>query len=178
MKYISSYQLEPKDIKLVRKKLGINQSELAEFLNTTTLSINRWENGTVKIPGPVNTMLYILYNNPDLINDYRISNSNVNRRIKYFRRSLLCSIIDVDYFKRKVYVTNYSSDYRDWPFGKNINPSYEDYERFLESRCFPSDRDKQKIILEELGIPYYDPLLIIKKTKGAMADDDYILEVE
>lgn len=179
MKYINSYKIKPEDIKLIRKKLGVNQKELANFLDTTVLSVNRWENGAVKIPGPINALLYVLYNNPDLIDDFRIPDDiKGNIRIKYFRSSLLCSIIDVDYFKRKVYVTNYSSDYRDWPFGKNVNPSYEDFEDFLESRCFPRTRDKMKIILKELDIPYYDPMMIIKKTKGAMAEDDYTLEVE
>lgn len=31
---------------------------------------------------------------------------------------------------------------------------------------FPRTRDKMKIILEELNLPFYDPFLIIQKRKG------------
>ena len=35
-----------------------------------------------------------------------------------------------------------------------------------------------KLILEELNLPFYDPLMIIEKTEGRMADDDFWLRVE
>ena len=43
-------------------------------------------------------------------------------------------------------------------------PRYED---FLESRCLPRPRDRIKLELKELDIPFYDPYLIIKKNAGA-----------
>ncbi len=49
---------------------------------------------------------------------------------------------------------------------------------FLQSRCFPPERDKIKLQLEALGIPFYDPLLIIEKTEGRMAEDHFWLKVE
>ncbi|MDE6743331.1 MAG: hypothetical protein K2J95_05595 [Lachnospiraceae bacterium] len=63
-------------------------------------------------------------------------------------------------------------------FGKIENPTYEQYEAFLESRCFPRSRDKMKLMLEELDLPFYDPLMIIEKTQGRMADDDFWLKAE
>ena len=57
---------------------------------------------------------------------------------------------------------------------ENEHPTYEEYEEFLESRCFPRTRDKMKILLEELNLPFYDPLMIIQKTKGEMAEDDFL----
>ena len=35
-----------------------------------------------------------------------------------------------------------------------------------------------KILLEELNLPFYDPLMIIQKTKGKMAEDDFWIEIE
>jgi putative transcriptional regulator len=35
-----------------------------------------------------------------------------------------------------------------------------------------------KIGLRELGIPFYDPLLIIEKTAGRMAEDDFWIRIE
>ena len=58
------------------------------------------------------------------------------------------------------------------------NPTIEDYNEFLESRCFPRTRDKMKLVLRDLGIPFYDPYLIIQKTEGRMAEDDFWLKIE
>ena len=63
-------------------------------------------------------------------------------------------------------------------FGRNENPDYKDYEEFLESRCFPRTRDKMKIMLEELNLPFYDPFLIVQKTEGRMAEDDFWIQIE
>ena len=35
-----------------------------------------------------------------------------------------------------------------------------------------------KIQLEVLGLPFYDPMLIIEKTQGRMADDDFWILIE
>lgn len=56
-------------------------------------------------------------------------------------------------------------------FGVKLTPTFADYEKFLESRCFPRTRDKMKLLLEELDLNSYDPLAIIEKTKGRMAED-------
>ncbi|MDE6054870.1 MAG: transcriptional regulator, partial [Lachnospiraceae bacterium] len=63
-------------------------------------------------------------------------------------------------------------------FGKNDRPTFEEYEAFLESRCFPRERDKMKLILADLDLPFYDPFLIIEKTEGRMAEDDYWIRIE
>ncbi len=63
-------------------------------------------------------------------------------------------------------------------FEANTNPNYVDYEEFLKSICFPETRDKIKIQLDALGIPFYDPMLIIGKTQGRMAEDDFWIMIE
>jgi len=35
----------------------------------------------------------------------------------------------------------------------------------------PKERDKMKLVLKELDIPFYDSMLIIEKTNGRMAND-------
>ena len=35
-----------------------------------------------------------------------------------------------------------------------------------------------KIMLEGLGIPFYDPILIVEKTGGRMAEDDFWIKIE
>ena len=63
-------------------------------------------------------------------------------------------------------------------FGPNTEPSYDEYQEFLESRCFPRTRDKIKLELARLDIPFYDPILIIEKTEGRMADDKFHIRIE
>ena len=57
-------------------------------------------------------------------------------------------------------------------------PDYNQYIEFLESRCFPESRDKMKLILKDLGLPFYDPIMIIEKTEGRMAEDDFWIRIE
>lgn len=73
---------------------------------------------------------------------------------------------------------NYTNNIMFRAFGANNNPNYDDYEEFLKSRCFPETRDKIKIQLDALGIPFYDPMLIIGKTQGRMAEDDFWIMIE
>ena len=35
-----------------------------------------------------------------------------------------------------------------------------------------------KLILDDLGIPFYEPMLIIEKTEGKMAEDDFWIRIE
>ena len=75
-------------------------------------------------------------------------------------------------------IKNYTNNLLYRAFGKNEHPSYADYEDFLKSRCFPEERDKMKLMLNDLGIPFYDPLMIIEKTDGRMAEDDFWIRIE
>lgn len=63
-------------------------------------------------------------------------------------------------------------------FGIVENPKYEEYLEFLESRCFPRTRDKMKLVLEDLDLPFYEPFMIIEKTEGRMAEDDFWIKIE
>ena len=53
-----------------------------------------------------------------------------------------------------------TKDYIARAFGKEENPDFEAYEAFLESRCFPRSRDKMKLTLRELDLPFYEPLIV------------------
>ena len=35
-----------------------------------------------------------------------------------------------------------------------------------------------KLILKDLGLPFYDPIMSIEKTEGRMAEDDFWLRIE
>ena len=90
----------------------------------------------------------------------------------------ICTVIDVDEPTRTVHIKNYTNNVMMRAFGKNTEPSYDEFEEFLESRCFPRSRDKIKLELERLAIPFYDPYLIIEKTEGRMADDKFWIKID
>ena len=84
----------------------------------------------------------------------------------------------VNEMEQKVHIINYTDNLMFRAFGKVENPDYKMYEEFLESRCFPANRDKMKLILKDLGLPFYDPIMIIEKTEGRMAEDDFWIRIE
>ena len=89
-----------------------------------------------------------------------------------------CTLIDVDDAKRVVQIKNYTDRIMFRAFGTNVEPTYDDYLVFLEDGCFPRTRDRLKLVLDDLGIPFYDPFLIVEKTKGKMAEDDFWIDIE
>ncbi len=98
-------------------------------------------------------------------------------KINYYNGNKLSSVIWVDYRTNEVEVTNYTDDLVFRAFGVNETPTFNDFEDFLESRCFPKNRDHCKEVLRELGLDFYDPLDIVFKTNGRLAEDDCWLEL-
>ena len=94
------------------------------------------------------------------------------------KNEILCTLIDVNDVEQTVEIKNYTNNLMFRAFGKNEQPTYKDYEEFLRSRCFPETRDKLKLVLADLNLPFYDPFLIIQKTEGRMAEDDFWIKIE
>lgn len=176
-KYAVKKAIYGHDIKNFRKNYSISKLELANLLNVSARTIEGWESNDSTITGPIVLLLRILEENPEYINDLVIPPMEYGLRLYYMENENINTVIDVDMLNRKVKIKNYTSNIIARAFGNKENVTYKDYEKFLESRCMPSSRDKLKIDLDRLGISYYDPLLIIEKTKGRMADDDYYIEI-
>lgn len=89
----------------------------------------------------------------------------------------ICTVIDADFQNERVTIENHTDDILHRAFGINENPTWADFEYFLEDRCFPRTRDKLKLVLKDIGLDYYDPLSIIRITHGRMAEDTQWLEI-
>ena len=85
-------------------------------------------------------------------------------RIIYLFRQQVSTVIDVNFLEQKIKIRNFTDDLIRRAFGVIENPSWEDFEIFLQDRCFPSTRGNAKDILRELGLTSYDPLQIVEKT--------------
>lgn len=96
---------------------------------------------------------------------------DVKMRMNFMNRDNLCTAIDIDFKHEKITIRNYTDQIPLRAFGVVEHPDWDDFEYFLEDRCFPRTRDHAKSILKEMGLPFYDPLLIIEKTQGRMEGD-------
>ena len=177
MKYAVSDGINGKELKIFRKIHNLSRDELAELLNISKRTIEKYENSDDLIHGPIVLLMKMLNDNPDYISSIVIPKMEYPLRLLYMKGNKINTIIDVSLIDRKIRVKNYTNNIIDRAFGNKENITFEDYEKFLESRCFPKTRDKMKIQLDLLNLSYYDPLMIIEKTKGEMADDDYHVEI-
>ncbi len=87
------------------------------------------------------------------------------------------TVIDVCNFTREIKITNLADDMISRAFGVKENPDWEDYEAFLESRCMPRTRYGIREELRAIGIDFYDPFLIVQKTRGRVYEDHQYLSL-
>lgn len=165
-------------IKNIRKKLGLTQKQFAELVGISKPTMERWEREDACITGPIVLLVRMLEENPDYITKLTVPPREFPVRMWYMYEDDICTIIDVDDVRQLVRIKNYTDNIMFRAFGVNTNPNYADYTEFLESRCFPRTRDKIKLVLKDLNLPFYDPFMIIQKTEGRMAEDNFWIKIE
>ena len=104
-------------------------------------------------------------------------NRNKLLQLQFFHGDSLCTTILADETAEKVLIENHTSDPLYTAFGVNDDPDWQDYQSFLEERCIPKSRAGMKEYLNAIGVDEYNPVEIIRKTKGRMAEDRSWLEV-
>ena len=85
--------------------------------------------------------------------------------------------IYADFEKREIHIENHTDHILDTAFGINEHPTWEQFEKFLESRCMPRTMHHVEWLLADIGLDHYDPLSIIEKTNGRVAGDNYWLDI-
>lgn len=93
------------------------------------------------------------------------------KRISYYDQTQLCSTIYADFTDQTLVAENHVEDFVKTAFGNYQTPDWSDFMTFLSSRCIPSRRAGLREYLEAIGVGEYDPLEIIQKTQGRMAED-------
>lgn len=176
--YVTPKSIHAADIKNLRNRLNMTQKEFASFCSVSKPTVERWEMSDKEITGPIALLGQIIMLHPEIAEDLALPDKKYPMRLWYYFNDMVCTIIDVDTINQKVLIKNYTDNLVLRAFGKNEHPTYDDYEEFLKTRCFPEERDKMKLMLKELDIPFYDPLMIIEKTNGRMAEDDFWIRIE
>ncbi len=177
-RYIFPSAISGADIKEVRARLGMSQRKFAVFAGVSKPTVERWEATESPITGPIVPLVTMIMSNPGIALRMVLPENSLRIRLYYMYESFVCTVIDVDDTTRRVEIRNYTDNLMLRAFGANTEPSYDEYQEFLESRCFPRTRDKIKLELARLDIPFYDPFLIIEKTEGRMADDKFYIRIE
>ena len=108
----------------------------------------------------------------------KLSEKHELNLIRLYDGDELCTSIYADFTDKTLISLNHIADPVRTAFGNNAIPTWPAFEAFLEDRCVPRRRDGLREYLEVLGLGEYDPLEIIKKTAGRMAEDDQWLQIE
>ena len=176
--FVTPEYVTAEEIKVVRKQLELTQKEFAQLLGCSKPTVERWERSNDAITGPVCLLLKMLSRYPEYIKSVKLPEKTFPIRLYYMYKQTICTVIDVNEMQRKIQIYNYTDNVMFQAFGVNEEPTYEEYLEFLESRCFPESRDKMKLILKDLNLPFYDPFMIIEKTEGRMAEDEFWIKIE
>ena len=99
-------------------------------------------------------------------------------KFEFYDGEILCTKIIADFTDEILSVENTTEHIVKTAFGKNEVPTWEDFQNFLEERCVPQSRSGIREYLETIGVESYEPLEIIKKTNGRMAEDNQWLKWE
>lgn len=99
-------------------------------------------------------------------------------KFEFYDGEILCTRIVADFTDKTLSVQNTTERIVKTAFGKNETPSWDDFLNFLEERCLPRSRSGIREYLETIGVEEYDPLEIIKKTEGRMAEDSQWIRLE
>ncbi len=98
--------------------------------------------------------------------------------LQFYDSTRLCTKICADYTDQTISVEDHTDNIVKMAFGNNHAPTWADFERFLEERCIPKARSGIRTYLESIGVVEYDPLQIIQKTEGRMAEDQQWIQLE
>ena len=99
-------------------------------------------------------------------------------KLEFYDSEILCTKIIADFTDETLSVENTTDNIVKTAFGNNSVPTWEDFQNFLEERCVPPSRSGIREYLETIGVEEYNPLKIIEKTNGRMAEDNQWVRLE
>ena len=99
-------------------------------------------------------------------------------KLSFYDREHFCTTMLADVSEHMRQVQNHTERIIKTVFGNNLMPTWEDFVFFVEEGCIPHKRAGLRKHVETIGIDEYDPIEIIKKAEGRMAEDDQWIIVE
>lgn len=108
----------------------------------------------------------------------RCTKGNEIYKLKLYDGDILCTYIVADFTDKTICFENFTDIAIKKAFGNNQSPDWNDFEYFLKERCIPQSRMGLREYLNAIGVDSFDPIEIIKKTKGRMAEDNQWVDIE
>ena len=99
-------------------------------------------------------------------------------KLSYYDGDTLCTTIFADMTDHVIRIENHTDQILKTAFGNNSEPDWDDFQCFLEERCIPRARAGLRNYLDAIGVSEYDPLEIVQRTEGRMAEDDQWIKTE
>ena len=100
------------------------------------------------------------------------------RLFRFYDNDKLCTKIYADFDDGTLAVENHIDNPVKTAFGNKALPTWHDFQTLLEDRCIPRERAGLREYLEAIGVGAYNPIEIIEKTAGRMAEDNQWFSVE
>ena len=108
----------------------------------------------------------------------KIKLNHTIEKISFFNNTTLCTVIYADFTDRTLRAKNFTDNIIKTAFGNNKSPKWEDFQNFLFERCIPKERAGIREYLEAIDVSEYNPIEIIKRTAGRMAEDAQWIRME
>ena len=109
--------------------------------------------------------------------EQKIATGNDVKILEYYDKDKLCTRIYANFSDKTVKAENFTEHAVKTAFGSKAQISWKDFEAFLEERCISKNRDGLKEYLDAIGLYSFEPMEIIKATKGRMAEDEQWIKV-
>ena len=172
-KILKSYQ-KGHSVSELAKEYGVSRQTMSFYINEVACEMEI--NSTDGVASVVRGLSYWKKINES----FAIPATEIEKcrmRMDYMRNKEVFTSILVNFKDEQIYIKNFTEHPLKCAFGVKRNPTWEDFNYFLEDRCVPRSRDHMKIILKDYGLDFYDPISIIEKTGGRMAEDDFYLKL-
>ena len=173
-----------RSVKIMRRKAGGTAGKNAEKYSVNlpagwlhTMGLSKEDHVELFFDGEKITVRPLASTDPELFRRNAEQKGHQLKEYRYYDGDTLCTVILADFTAEQICIENKVDEILDTAFGVNETPSWEDFLAFLTDRCIPKTRKGLDYYLDAVGVPEYDPVLLVEKTQGRMAEDHKWLEI-
>ena len=176
--------MDRRSVKIMRRKAGGTAGKNAEKYSLNlpagwlhTMGISKEDRVELSFDGEKITIQPLASTDPEVFRRNAEQKGHRLKEYRYYDGDTLCTVILADFTAQQVCIENKIDDVLDTAFGVNEMPSWDDFLAFLADRCIPKTRKGLEHYLDAVGVPEYDPVQLVEKTQGRMAEDHKWLEI-
>ena len=175
--------MDRRSVKIMRRKAGGTAGKNAEKYSLDlpagwlhTMGLSKEDRMEISFDGEKITIRPLASTDPEVFRRNAEQKGHRLKEYRYYDGDILCTVILADFTAEQICIENKVVALLDTAFGVNETPSWEDFLAFLADRCIPKTRKGLDRYLDAVGVPEYDPVQLVEKTQGRMAEDHKWLE--